>query len=229
MLALPSLRNFEVGLANGIFGRAGSDMKRWPKDSGWSSIERFSLLYSAIDSITIEILLKAPRALKEFCFCFGRIHMYEYQFTPQDLARALEPQKDTLEVLRVDFDDDWQHVGWERLCYNQLYFQDKLRSFIQLHVLKSSQQAVLGLLHDLEAGVALGSGVGILEPRDGTPRLAEILPETLKELHINYCDERVMSTLEGLSSALGVRGRLSKLANACCRVRRGDHHELVGM
>ncbi|KAI9695826.1 MAG: hypothetical protein M1820_008381 [Bogoriella megaspora] len=208
MVAIPGLRSLEIGRANGDWSNGGEDLSllKWPFSSGWSSIERLSLMYCAGDTYFIKKVLRAPRALKEFHFSYGwSMTFYGRQFNPKELACELQRHANTLEVLSLDFEDDYGKTGWKKPDFTRSYLGDSLRGFNKLRILKSDQQALLGLSYwePATTGAVAGQADDWQIPPYGIPSLRECLPNSLEELTILTCDIRVMSALKRLSDARG--------------------------
>lgn len=108
---LPNIRDFEIVLANGE-GESNSaeefDQELWPVNPRSSSIQRLSFQSSALTGPCMRSIVKSCTKLIEFHFTYGRIHMYDYDFTPSQLQKTLLQHTSTsLEVLHVNYDDDW--------------------------------------------------------------------------------------------------------------------------
>jgi len=195
LFRLPNLTSLEIGLANGAW----NDNKDLAQDAASSSIRQLSLMCSAMDRRAIDITIGRCKGLKEFYYVYGRIDMCGNHFTPRDLERALAQHKHTLEVLEVDFDDDWQKSEWQKLPYENLYFDQSFKDFEKLKRLKCSQQALLGLLHQVPEYIFIKRNGGeLLAPPDGGLRLANILPSSLKELTVQCGDRRLVDHLREL-------------------------------
>jgi hypothetical protein len=214
---LPALTTLEIGLANADWSEHNDLDENTPSSSSSSSssIQRLSLMYSAMDSKAINITIGKCKNLKEFYYIYGRIHMYGPHFTPRDLIKALTQHKHTLEVLEVDFDDDWQKGAWEKLPYENLYFDLSFKEFGKLKRLKCSQQALVGLLHQIPKQIFTErSGGELLAPPDGGLRLADILPSSLEQLTVQSGDWRLFDHLRELgNSTLYGRKAFPKLRN----------------
>jgi hypothetical protein len=206
-----NLTSLEIGLANANWENS-NDLG---EDATSISIERLSLMYSALNWKAIDITIGRCKHLKEFHYIYGRIHMYGLHFTPRELVRALAQHKHTLEVVEVNFDDDWQKVGWQALPYEDLYFDQSLKELGKLKKLSCSQQALVGLLHQVPKDIFdERNGGELLAPPDGGFRLADILPSSLEELTVQCGDQRLVSHLRELGdSTMYGRKLFPKLRN----------------
>jgi len=135
--------------------------------------------------------------LREFHFTYGRIHMYGKNFTIMDLQRTLLEHAKTLEVLQINYDDDWDKVLWDEVDPNELRFNKQLSQFMKLKKLTINSAALLGV------SVPLQEWFGVTPPEREPPKvsLPEMLPQSLEHLEIICCDHRVMPHLQELASA----------------------------
>ncbi|KAJ9650086.1 hypothetical protein H2198_010600, partial [Neophaeococcomyces mojaviensis] len=116
---LPKIRNFETALANGEW-TDDDESERWDVVPRSSSIEKLSFQYSAMTGSCITAIINSCAHLQEFHFTYGRnlktgdhrARRWSFRnrqdFTPMQLLQALLGHADSLEVLHVDYDDDWE-------------------------------------------------------------------------------------------------------------------------
>jgi hypothetical protein len=136
--------------------------------------------------------------------------MWSVHFTPRDLLKALAQRKQTLEVLEVNFDDDWQKWGCVYRPYEDVYFDQSFKELEKLKRLKCSQQALVGLLHHIPQNVYTHPNGEefrgeLLAPPNGGLRLVDILLSSLEELTVQCADPRLVDHLRepGDSSMYG--------------------------
>lgn len=122
--------------------------------------------------------------------------MHSFQFCPRDLITVLKRHKNSLEFLRLDFDDDWQKISWKEERHEDLPVGN-LPEFEALDTLDVSQQALLGLLYaQPEKNVV---GWIIPSPLAYRPRLVDVLPPNIGKLTMRYCGECINDDIEELS------------------------------
>ncbi|KAK5069724.1 hypothetical protein LTR64_008093 [Lithohypha guttulata] len=200
---LPTLRNFEIGLANG----------EWSEDSVWNvpahsaAVEKLSFQYSALTCCCMRQIVRSCASLREFRFTYGRIHMYSVHFTPKELLEELLAHAATLEAVWLNFDDNWQKGEWEEIPTERLVLDTSLKQLNKLKTMSINSHALLG--HGVEP-------IETFVERTNRPfvlaNLADMLPESIEFLEIIGCTEvAVFPQLVVLRTAQR-QGRLTRVS-----------------
>ncbi|MBE7179946.1 MAG: F-box protein [Terriglobus roseus] len=175
----------------------------WPPDKS-SAVERLSFASCTVDLYYLKKIIGCIAALKEFRYDMNRKMTRSYSpLTPLALVQALGDHKDSLEVLHVDFADDFLKSIWNDSSGDELCFGHELCSFSRLRSLKCGQQALL------EASYYKTEwGMWGRRPWSSTversPRLGQVLPRQLQQLSIAYADAQVVPELESLNVAVSL-------------------------
>lgn len=212
-LTLPNLRNCEISGVNFDAGPQWSNDPGDPWHFEWNPksipVERLSFQRSAIDGRNIANLMSACTHLKEFRFT------YEYQpllsadedgFTPQQLIQALSVHRDTLEILHIDYGDDWPKRAWTGKSHEELRISDGLQGFSRLRKLSVTFSTFFGV--DVQSQSADCSrhrhasrrSVRKLQLKELRFSLNDTLPPSLEELVLIGCDARVVGPLDSLDA-----------------------------
>lgn len=204
-MQLPAIRTWECVMANGADDSAEEFLK---VERGSSQLQHILIRKSSITASVLNSIVGACRALREFEYSRGVYHMYELEFMPRDLMVALLPHASTLESLYVNFEDDWQKVGWEDYP-DSLYMGIDLKKMTALRKVTAGMQTLTGLLD--------GQPVEIFSDEmplsvDGAPRLVECLPPELEYLEIHGCGKAILEQAKELIDAASAPdGEFSKL------------------
>ena len=131
-----------------------------------------------------------------------------------DLLRSLLCHADSLETLRLNYDDDWNKVGWDGVDDAELYFDEDLRKLMNSRKLSVNFSAVFGIVVPKTGRYNLA-----LKHRQEPPsiHLPERFPESLEEFEVVSCDERIVPHLQELAEARG-KGRFPKLQRVICKL-----------
>ena len=140
--------------------------------------------------------------------------MYGRDFTAMDLLRALMHHADSLETLKLNYDDDWNKVGWEGVDDAELYFNEDLRKLTHLRKLSVNFSALFGIVVPKTGRYNMD-----LNHREGPPsiHLPARLPESLEEFEVVSCDERIVPHLQELAEVRG-KGHFPKLQRVICKL-----------
>lgn len=207
-LRLPSLRAFEVfnpqATHDDRISVNEAEFWNWPALKS-SAVERLSFKYCNMSPACLERCLGSILTLKEFRFVLHHSEVLTVSpLVPRVMLRALEEHKGTLEVLQVEYSDDFPKSAWRDADHNELSFGGELRSFPKLRILECGQQALLGLEYTSSLWMFDDSA----SPRPSSfapnkfPKLGEILPAQIQELSISYSNEMILPELESLSNAV---------------------------
>lgn len=223
---LPSMRGFEIGLANGEWGNIGAPdgAQMWKIEPRSSNIDKLSFQYSAFTGPCMRAMVRSCKSLKQFQFTYGKIHMYEVDFFPKDLLDELLGHADSLEVLRINYDDDWDKVLWHEneIESSDLVFDSKLKKLTKLKQLSVNSSILFGPNGD---GRTDNNEPEVLVS-PARFNLAESLPPLLEELEIYTCDANVVLHLSDIAQAR-MQGQLKSLALVRCyvaeeKIEQGD-------
>lgn len=204
-LQLPAIRTWECVMANGEDDSAEGFLKI---ERGSSQLQHMLIRKSSITASVLNAVVGACHALRSFEYSRGIYHMYDLEFMPRDLMVALLPHASTLESLYVNFEDDWQKVGWEDHP-NSLYLGIDLKKMTALRELTAGMQALTGLL-DGQPAEMFSDEMPLSV--DGAPRLVDCLPPHLEYLEIHGCGKAILEQAQELiDAATADDGDFSKL------------------
>ncbi|KAI9877784.1 MAG: hypothetical protein M1823_007049 [Watsoniomyces obsoletus] len=137
--------------------------------------------------------------------------MYGKEFTPMELLRQLLHHADSLETLVLNYDDDWGKGTWKEIDFAELHFGSDLSRLTRLKKLSTNFSALFGIVVPTEG--RYGSQI---HQRDAPHvHLPSILPDTLEDMEVLVCDERIVSHLQELAEARS-KQRYPKLRKVRC-------------
>lgn len=214
---LPSARDFEIALANGEWRARDTeeeDGALWRVKPRSSPVERLSFQYSAMTDHCMRRIVGSCANLKELHFTYGRIHMYEPDFTPLQLQNMVLEHAATLEVLHMNYDDDWHKVLWDDEHNDSpevLRFDNQLARLSRLRKLSVNFAALFGI----GVPVIQRFGGALAEREPPRVSLSAMLPQSLEQLEITCCDHRVIPHLQELADSCRDE-RFSQLRSIKC-------------
>ena len=208
--SLPNIRNVEISLANAEWTDEAHEPERWDVEPRSSPVEKLSFQCSTMVRPCITTIIDSCAHLKEFHFTYGRMRTYKDDFTPIQLLRALVGHAGSLEVLHVNYDDDWPKASWELLSPEDLRFSNELRGLSKLRKVHVTFSTLFGISIEPSEEFMLTADQAPLEVS-----LPDMLPNSLEELTIITCDERVIHPLQNLAKSCQC-GQFQKLRRICC-------------
>lgn len=187
-------------MANGD-DSSGNDLVNFGR--GYSSVQHMLIRKASITAPVLNSVVGSSQALRSFEHSRGVYHMYDLEMMPRDLMLALLPHASTLESVYVNYEDDWQKVGWEDHP-DSLYMGVELKKMTALRKLTAGMQTLTGLLDGQPAEIF--SDELPLEV-DSAPRLIECLPPQLEYLEIHGCGKAILDQAQELINAAGADDR----------------------
>lgn len=193
-LQLPAIRTWECVMANGADDSSEEFLKI---ERGSSQLQHMLIRKSSITASVLNSLVGACHSLRSFEYSRGVYHMYDLEMMPRDLMLALLPHASTLESLYVNYEDDWQKVGWEDHP-DSLCMGIDLKKMTALRRLTAGMQTLTGLLDGQPAEIFSDD---MPLQVDGAPRLIECLPSQLEYLEIHGCGKAILEQAQELIDA----------------------------